>query len=240
MTGVHACQSDQALIVLENIWVRKPSKPHSRLSFPRKGPVTADANTDWLLRDISLTIRDGQHIGLVGSNGAGKTTLLRILAGCLPITRGNRSFLCQVTPLISNIWTLSGNLSGYEQAMSAYYALDGHQSLPPLSQYLRDVSECSQLSQSLMKTPVGTYSRGMKTRLSFGISVALRPEVMVIDEGLGTGDKRFINHARCILADLRSSCRALVLASHSDSLLKSLCSETITLEKGTIISNDIL
>lgn len=232
MEGDHV-QADRVFIKLERVFVQSPAlqiSPPYHLN-PRSGV------RKFLLNDISLELRDGDFIGLTGSNGAGKTTLLRVIAGIIPASLGNVTSNCTISPFISNLWaSSSSHLTALDQARKAYYTLYGTRSLPPLDEFLESMSQNALLSSEQLKLPVAYLSRGMRTRLSFGISSALKSEVMVIDEGLGTGDKRFQKHAKRVLEHIRSSCKALVLATHSKSLMQRLCNKVIHLEAGSIQS----
>jgi ABC-2 type transport system ATP-binding protein/lipopolysaccharide transport system ATP-binding protein len=97
-----------------------------------------------------------------------------------------------------------------------------------------DITEFSGLGERIMH-PVYSYSTGMQTRLRFSILTSLRPDVLLLDEGLGTADAEFTARANHRLNEFMSSAGILVLASHGDSLLKEQCRDAIWLESGAVM-----
>jgi ABC-type polysaccharide/polyol phosphate transport system ATPase subunit len=97
-----------------------------------------------------------------------------------------------------------------------------------------EIVEFSEL-QEFIDSPVRTYSSGMRSRLAFAISTSIRPEVLILDEVLSTGDSSFRTKAEKRLAETRDNAKAVVLVSHSEGQIKKLCNRVVWLEKGEVI-----
>jgi ABC-2 type transport system ATP-binding protein len=187
------------------------------------------------LRSIDLTITEGTRLGLVGPNGAGKTTLLSIMAGLLPPTRGRVRVEGRVLAL------LGGSAAGLDQEASGrdnIVSMGVQLGEPPTSMRRRidDITSFSGLGERILH-PVYSYSSGMQTRLRFSILTSLRPDVLLLDEGLGTADAEFTAQANRRLKEFVSGAGIVVLASHGDGLLRQQCSDAIWLQAGEVVSS---
>ncbi len=190
-------------------------------------PVTIDA-----LAGIDLEITEGSRLGLVGANGAGKSTLLAIMAGVLPPTSGSVEVHGRVLAL------LGGAAEGLDQEASGranIVSLGVQLGEMPTAMRRRidDVIEFSGLA-SRIDHPVYSYSTGMQARLRFSILTSLRPDILLLDEGLATADAEFTQRADERLREFISSAGIVVLASHGDALLRSQCDTAIWLDQGHI------
>lgn len=185
------------------------------------------------LRSIDLDIGEGSRLGLVGPNGAGKSTLLSIMAGLLPPTSGSVRVEGRVLALLGGSEAgLDQEASGRENVVSMGVQLG--ESPTVMRARIDDITEFSGLGERIMH-PVYSYSSGMQTRLRFSILTSLRPDVLLLDEGLGTADAEFTSRANRRLDEFMSSAGILVLASHGDSLLKEQCTEAVWLQAGAVI-----
>jgi ABC-type polysaccharide/polyol phosphate transport system ATPase subunit len=190
-------------------------------------PVTIDA-----LDSIDLDVPEGSRLGLVGANGAGKSTLLSVMAGVLPPTSGSIEVQGRVLAL------LGGAAAGMDQEASGranIVSLGVQLGETPAGMRRRidDVTEFSGLA-SRIDHPVYSYSTGMQTRLRFSILTSLRPDVLLLDEGLGTADAEFAQRADERLREFMSSAGIVVLASHGDHLLRSQCDTAVWLDQGRV------
>ena len=129
----------------------------------------------WPLRNISLQVRPGERLGLVGRNGAGKSTLLKLIAGLLQPTEGRVSVAGKVQALMELGTGFHPEFTGRENVLSsfAYQGVTGRES----TELLEAVLDFSELDEFIDK-PVKTYSAGMYARLAFAASTAIRPEHM--------------------------------------------------------------
>ena len=185
------------------------------------------------LDDVSFTLRNGDRLGLIGHNGAGKSTLLKVLAGVYAPDAGSIQIDGRVSPLFNSAPGLDPDDNGYENIKTCGMFLG--MSSEEISRKLLDIVDFCELGEYL-DLPVRTYSTGMVARLGFAIATAIEPDILLLDEGLGAGDARFAARAEARMQALIHRTRILVLASHSDALIKSMCNRAILLEKGRLIA----
>lgn len=185
------------------------------------------------LSGVSLALHDGDRVGLVGHNGAGKSTLLRAIAGIYEPTSGRILVDGRITPLFDTIPGLDGDDSGYENIITAGM-LHG-MTMSEIERLIPEIEEFSELGEYL-SLPYRTYSSGMGTRLGFSIATAINPEILLMDEGIGAGDARFAERASQRMAAFIDKSRILVLASHSEYLLRENCNKGILLRSGTVVA----
>ena len=185
------------------------------------------------LDDISFTLRNGDRLGLIGHNGAGKSTLLKVIAGVYTPDAGSIRIEGRVSPLFNSAPGLDPDDNGYENIKTCGMFLG--MSSEEIDRKLLDIVDFCELGEYL-DLPVRTYSTGMVARLGFAIATAIEPDILLLDEGLGAGDARFAARAEARMQSLIQRTRILVLASHSDALIKSMCNRAILLEKGRLIA----
>lgn len=183
------------------------------------------------LDNISLGFREGERIGLVGHNGSGKTTLLRVLSGIYIPTHGEAVIDGACISLINISLGIDPDATGYEN-IRLRAAMMG-MSPKEVSEKLDEIAEFSGLGDFL-EVPFRTYSSGMQLRLAFATSTAVRPEILIMDEWLSTGDENFKERANKRMAELVGSTKILILASHSRQLLSSNCNRVIWLDHGRV------
>ena len=183
------------------------------------------------LRDISLDLRDGDRLGLVGHNGAGKSTLLQTLAGVYPPTRGTYRRQGAIASLINPLLGIELDASGYENILirGLVLGVDRH----AIRRALPDIAEFSGLGDYLAM-PVRTYSTGMMMRLAFSIVTSIRTDILLMDEWLSVGDEQFQRQAEARLREVVSNAGILVLASHSMPLIASECNRVVELVHGAL------
>jgi len=198
------------------------------------GTTHEDAKKNLVVRalgNISLSLRDGDRLGLIGHNGAGKTTLLRVLAGIYPPSHGKVRIEGRVSTLFNTAPGLDMDDTGYENIYTCGRLLG--MSRQELAHKLSDIERFCELGDYL-SLPVRTYSAGMMTRLGFAIATAIDPEILILDEGLGAGDARFVERAKQRADAFIQKSNILVLASHSDTMIKEMCNRTILLHHGKV------
>ena len=184
------------------------------------------------LDNVSFALHNGDRLGLIGHNGAGKSTLLKVLAGVYTPDSGSIRIEGRVSPLFSSAPGLDPDDNGYENIKTCGMFLG--MSFEEINRKLPDIVEFCELGEYL-DLPVRTYSSGMVTRLGFAIATAIDPDVLLLDEGIAAGDARFAARAEGRMQALIQRTRILVLASHSDALIKSMCNRAILMEKGRLI-----
>ena len=197
-----------------------------RRDGPRHNRVTVRA-----LDDLSLTLKHGDRLGIIGHNGAGKSTLLRVCAGVYAPTQGSVQIEGRVSPLFNTSPGLDSDDTGYENIVTCGLFLG--MTREEIVQKTPDIEQFSELGEYL-SLPVRTYSTGMLTRLGFAIATAIDPEILVLDEGLGAGDARFTERAEKRIDALVERSSILILASHSEALIQTMCNRAILMQNGSI------
>lgn len=185
----------------------------------------------WALRDVSLKIRDGERIGIVGPNGAGKSTLLKVIAGNLTPTSGKISVNGKISSLLSMTPAWNEEANGIENIRFNLLL----QGMPDkqIARAVEDIIDFTELGQFIYQ-PVKTYSTGMGARLSFAIATATEPDILIIDEVLGTGDGYFAAKAYQRMQEFCERGRALLFVSHSVAAVQQMCSTAIWMQHGTV------
>jgi lipopolysaccharide transport system ATP-binding protein len=183
------------------------------------------------LQDVSLNVRAGERIGILGHNGAGKSTLLKLLAGIYPPTRGTRLVEGQISSLFEIALGFEADATGWENIYYRSY-LQG-ETPRTVRGKIDGIAEFSGLGDFL-KIPVRYYSAGMMVRLAFSIATAVEPEVLLVDEVLNVGDQDFQEKARRRMREMMDRAEVIVLVSHDLDSLARLCDRGIWMEQGRI------
>ena len=198
------------------------------------GAITKLNNSTHILalNNINLTIMKGERVGLIGHNGSGKSTFLKLISGIYQPTAGNIDILIDVYPMLQKSFLTSTELSGID-ACKASYLLHNH-SLIGFESFLDEIIDFSGLGQYI-SLPIKTYSDGMSARLIFSILTNFPHDCLAIDEGFGTGDSDFFDRAEKRMKEFMASAATLVLASHSEELLRQFCDRGIVFSHGSIV-----
>jgi ABC-2 type transport system ATP-binding protein/lipopolysaccharide transport system ATP-binding protein len=184
------------------------------------------------LRGIDLDLGPGDRIGLIGGNGAGKTTLLRVLSGVYEPTHGSVELQGRVSSLTDIMQGMDMDASGFDNIVMRGIVLG--LSRREAMDLIPEIEAFSELGEYL-HLPVGTYSTGMMLRLAFAVSTAVTPDILLMDEMIGTGDTHFLKKARARLEALISRVAILVIASHNEVILKNFCKTALLLKEGRIV-----
>lgn len=183
------------------------------------------------LDNVSLSLSEGDRLGIVGPNGSGKTTLLRLIAGIYTPMSGEISLDGKVTSFLSITNGSHPDLTGYETIMSQLLLVGLDKSeIEGLTPHIAEFSELGQF----LNAPIKNYSSGMGMRLCFSIMTSINPEILLMDEWLSTGDIYFIDKAHKRITDVVDRSKIMVLASHDLDLLKATCNKVIWLERGKV------
>ena len=178
---------------------------------------------------MSLKLGHGDRLGILGHNGAGKSTLLRVMAGVYVPTTGRVIIDGSVSPLFNSSPGLDIDDTGYENILTCGMLLG--MTLNEIRVKTPEIAEFTELGDYL-NLPVRTYSTGMVTRLGFAIATSIDPEILLLDEGLAAGDARFAEHANRRIDALVERSSILVLASHSEALIRAMCNRAMLLDGG--------
>jgi len=188
----------------------------------------------WALRDISLTLRHGDSLGIIGRNGAGKSTLLKVLAGVTPPTRGTMYIGGRVFPMIELNAGLHPELTGRENVrlLAAIMGLSRSETAGKIP----EIERFTELG-AWFDRPVRTYSTGMLARLGFGVAVNVDSDVLLVDEVLAVGDLRFQNKCLARIKDIHKRGRTVLFVSHNLDQLQYLTGRAILIESGRVIAD---
>ena len=227
---IDAQQVSKRFVLVHN---RTPELKVRVLSFfhPEKRQVLEEF---WALRDVSLTVRRGEAVGLMGRNGSGKSTLLKLIAGLhrpttgrLLVARGAR-----VGTLIELGVGFHPELTGIENVRlgAAIYGLD-RQAIDAL---LPKVAAYSGLGR-FMDTPFKGYSSGMRMRLGFAVAAQLDSDLLLLDEIFAVGDADFQRQSMTTITDLRKQGHTIVFVSHSARAVADMCDRLCLLDYGRLV-----
>lgn len=186
------------------------------------------------LRDVSLSLRSGDRLGLIGSNGAGKTTLLRTLAGIYEPVLGSVEVEGRVGALLDPNLGMNAELTGRENI--ALRGLYNGLSRTAIGQLEEDVQDFAELGEFL-DLPMRFYSSGMIVRLGFALATAIRPEVLLMDEWFLAGDAAFMDKATARLETMVREAEILVLSSHSLQVITQWCTRVIRMDQGLVVDD---
>ena len=185
----------------------------------------------WAVKDLSLTVRPGEAVGIVGRNGSGKSTLLKIIAGVFEPTTGQRVVRGSISALIELGAGFNGELTGRENVF-LNGAIMGLSKSEMTKRYDRIV-EFAEL-HDFMDTAVKNYSSGMYARLGFAIATEVDADILLIDEILAVGDEAF--QRKCVEridAQLGAG-KTVVYVSHDANSVERICQRAILLQHGVV------
>ncbi len=185
------------------------------------------------LKGVSFTVREGEHVGIVGANGSGKSTLLRVIAGVEPAASGR--VLAVATPMLLGVnAALLNAMSGRRNVRLGLLAL-GFQPAE-IRERMAAVINLAGVGAAVDR-PMGTLSSGQGARLRFAIAAAAEPDILLIDEALGTGDAAFAARSKRTMDELRSKAGTIFLVSHAAQTIEKMCTRAIWLHEGELIAD---
>jgi ABC-type polysaccharide/polyol phosphate transport system ATPase subunit len=196
---------------------------------PRKVPKPS---TDfWALRDISLQIRAGDRVGIVGHNGAGKSTFLKALCRIYEPSHGRVRVEGNIAPLLEIGAGFHPEFTGREN-IYLNGAILGHDH-KLLREIEPEVIAFAEL-QEFIDMPVKYYSTGMYLRLAFSLATAIQPDILILDEMFAGGDAAFVERATRRMKRMIDQASIMILVSHDASLLATFCNRIIWLDHGRV------
>jgi lipopolysaccharide transport system ATP-binding protein len=207
------------LLKLENVGVRYQLKRR-----------IGKSNDYWALQDVSLTIHQGETLGVLGSNGAGKSTLMKILAGIIAPDRGKlwRDPRFSIALLSLGVG-FESSLTGRENAILSGLLLGLHRKT--ISKRLDRIRDFSELGD-FFEQPVYTYSSGMVSRLGFSVAMEADPDILLLDEVLSVGDTAFRKKSFAALDQRLKSNKTVVLISHDFETIERICQRAVWMDHG--------
>ena len=221
---------DKPTVVVKNVskTFHVGRKGDQRILLQRRNQIEVSA-----VKDATFVTYAGESVGILGKNGSGKSTLLRMIAGNEIPTSG--------TILVSARPTLLGVSAALQSHLNAHANVNlGLLSMglsPKEAKAMRaDVIEWADLGQAADR-PIRTYSSGMKARLKFAISTAVKREILLVDEALSTGDSTFAAKAQDRMNEFLEEAGTVFIVSHSASQIEKYCSRVIWIHDGVIIAD---
>ena len=184
------------------------------------------------LDEIDLDIKYGQVLGVIGTNGAGKSSLMRCVAGILPPSQGRIEVFGSVSTLLALGVGFNPSMSGRDNVFLG--GLAAGMCRDEIAGNFDERAEFSELGDAI-DAPMRTYSSGMYARLAFSVAAVVRPDILIIDEALSTGDAKFKEKSLNRVKELRSNDRALILVSHAMQTVRETCNDVAWLHKGKLI-----
>jgi ABC-type polysaccharide/polyol phosphate transport system ATPase subunit len=183
------------------------------------------------LNGLSLSFEHGDHVALLGANGAGKSTLLRVLAGIYEPMRGRVKIKGRVASLFNIALGFDSETTGYENILMRGLLLGMSRS--EIRERRDEIAAFTELGDYLAM-PLRTYSSGMMMRLAFAVSTHVDAEILLMDEWIGAGDAAFTQKAERRLGELVGGAAILVLASHSEEIVRNTCNKAVLLRRGAV------
>ncbi|HKV26028.1 MAG TPA: polysaccharide ABC transporter ATP-binding protein [Candidatus Acidoferrum sp.] len=187
--------------------------------------------TFWALKDVSLEVKEGEVLGLIGRNGAGKTTLLKILSRITKPTTGWAEIRGRVGSLLEVGTGFHPELTGRENTFLSGAILGMSKS--EIARKFDEIVAFAEL-EKFIDTPVKHYSSGMYVRLAFAVAAHLEPEILLVDEVLAVGDIRFQKKCLGKMGDVARAGRTVVLVSHQMGQIRRLCHRVVWVDGGAI------
>lgn len=188
----------------------------------------------WALKNINLTIKKGERVGIVGPNGSGKTTLLKIIAGITTPTGGNRETNGHIVSLIDLEAGFHPDLTG-EQNIYLNGMLLGMKK-QEIEKKMKMIAEFADIGK-FIDVPLYTFSNGMKLRLGFAIAIHANPDIIILDEGMSVGDKSFQEKSSLAMQKLIKKGITLFMVSHRIETIEQICQRYIIFGQNRIIAD---
>lgn len=184
------------------------------------------------LHPLTLSIDDGERVGIIGPNGAGKSTLLQLIAALTAPTSGSVEVRGTVHPILNMGLSLRDELSGRENVF-----IDGEirgRSTTESAALIEDILEFTELGE-FFDLPVRIYSTGMRSRLAFALAIAVDPEILIVDEVLSVGDAFFNARAQARMAQLAARGRIVLMVSHGLGAIRENCTRCLWFDRGALL-----
>lgn len=199
--------------------------------FQRNGKQDSTDDQLWALKDVSLEIKHGEVLGIIGRNGAGKSTLLKILSRITEPTGGRAIINGRVGSLLEVGTGFHPELTGRENIYlnGAILGMRRHE----INRKFDEIVEFAEI-EKFLDTPVKRYSSGMYVRLAFAVAAHLEPEILLIDEVLAVGDAEFQKKCLGKMGDVARGGRTVIFVSHNMQAIQRLCPNSILLDRGFV------
>ena len=183
------------------------------------------------LKDVSVTIEQGDVFGIVGLNGSGKSTLLKVISGILKPTKGTVKTVGTISPMIELGAGFDMDLTARENIF--LYGSVGGYSKQMMEEKFDEILEFSEL-QPFVDVAVKNYSSGMVARLAFAIATITKPDILIVDEILAVGDFLFQQKCEKRIREMMDRGTTVIIVSHTIEQIERLCKHVLWLEHGNM------
>lgn len=190
-------------------------------------------NEFWALKDVSFKIKKGERLGVLGLNGSGKSTLLKVVSGVLKPSAGSIETSGVIAPLLELGAGFSPEYTGREN-IYLYGAVLGF-TKEFLDEKIDEIVDFSGLGE-FIEVPIKNYSSGMKARLGFSIATVVEPDILILDEVLSVGDKKFRRKSENKIMSMFDRGVTVLFVSHSLEQVVRLCDRAIILDSGRLVA----
>jgi ABC-2 type transport system ATP-binding protein len=186
----------------------------------------------WALRDVDLTVGQGQTVGLIGPNGSGKSTLLKVLAGILAPTSGEVEVRGRIASLLELGAGFSGELTGRENVYlnASILGLTRRE----IDRQFDSIVDFAEL-EPFIDNQVKHYSSGMYVRLGFAVAAHVDPDVLLVDEVLAVGDEAFAAKCLAKVAEFQAQGRTILFVTHGLDQVSQVCDRAVVLNQGRVL-----
>lgn len=225
--------SNELVISLQQVGkvYRRFRKPMDRFWHAMWPGVKVKSQDFVALAPLSLEVRRGEALGIIGRNGAGKSTLLQLICGTLTPSSGTVVVNGKVGALLELGAGFNPDFSGRENVYLAASVMGlTHREIDALYDSIVAFSGIG----DFIEQPVKTYSSGMYVRLAFSVATSVRPDILVVDEALSVGDGGFARQSFERIMQLRENGTTVLFCSHSLYQVEAFCSRAIWLDRGQV------
>ena len=237
--------SEDLVIDIENVSkvfniFDKPSDRLLQMLLPRLGRIVPGSSNwssrqrgreFWALRDVSLKVKRGDAVGIIGRNGSGKSTLLQIIAGTLAPTTGKAHVNGRIAALLELGSGFNPDFTGRENVILNGMILGLTER--EVMQRFDAIAAFADIGD-FIEQPVRTYSSGMMLRLAFAVQTQVEPDILIVDEALAVGDALFQKRCFQQMEALRANGCTLLLVSHDQESIRTLTDHAILLRDGVV------
>ncbi len=222
------------VIHLENVTKKFRLFPNkkSRMLYALNPRGNQKGQDFYAVKNINLTINQGEIVGIIGRNGSGKSTLLKIISGILTPTEGSVETTGKIIPLIELGAGFHPEFTGLENIY--FYTVVLGYKRAEIEKLVPEIIAFSELGD-FINQPIKSYSSGMKSRLAFSVSILIEPEILILDEILSVGDEYFKQKSFARMQKFFESGKTILFVSHSAQQINELCHRAILLDKGEIV-----
>jgi len=201
----------------------------------RRGQEVSERREVWALRNASFEVDQGEVVGLIGRNGAGKSTLLKILARVTTPTEGRAEIHGRIGSLLEVGTGFHQELTGRENVFLSGAILGMRRA--EIQRKFDEIVAFSEVEE-FIDTPVKRYSSGMGLRLGFAVAAFLEPEVLLVDEVLAVGDRKFREKCMGRIGQVsREDGRTVLFVSHDLNAILSTCPRAMLVDRGELVAD---